>query len=412
MDKAESKSAVRTVRRRYLAIGIISMLFAGIIYAWSILKAPLAQSFEWTPSDLGLNFTLTMCFFCIGGVVSGFLTKKTSPKIPAILGAALTSAGFIIASRMSGTNILTLYLSYGCMCGLGIGMAYNAVISTTNAWFPEKRGLSSGSLMMGFGLSTLVLGNIAGAMINTELFGWRKTYFLLGAAIGVILLLTGLVIRLPPADMVFPQSETMQKAKPHESLEQRDYTTGEMVRRLTFWRFFFYSVLTSAVGSTVISFAKDLVMSVGAAAALATTLVGILSVCNGLGRILAGFLFDEVGRRRTMLISATITILAAAVMLFSVLSSSLTVGIVGLCLTGICYGCSPTISPAFIGAFYGNRHFAANFSVANLMLIPSSFTATLAGSLVTSTGSYVAPFIILLVFAVIALFLCLSIKQP
>jgi len=412
MQKTEDWINFKVTRWPYLLMGIVSMLFAGIIYAWSILKAPLAQSFGWTASDLALNFTVTMCFFCIGGVLSGFLSKRTSPKISVVIGAVMVSCGFIIASRMSGVNITTLYLSYGCMGGLGIGMAYNAIIATTNAWFPDKRGMCSGALMMGFGASTLVLGNIAGAMINLKIIGWRGTYLALGVAIGVVLLLTGIILKLPSADMQFPEPKLRRNAKIVEDFEPRDYTTGEMVRRLTFWRFFLFSISVSAVGSTVISFAKDLAMSVGAAAALATTLVGVLSVCNGLGRIVCGLLFDTMGRRRTMLIASIITIVSAAVTLSAVLSHSLGVVICGLCLTGMSYGFSPTISSAFTSSFYGSKYFAINFSISNMMLIPASFTATLAGILLTATGSYVIPCTILVVFAVASLLLCLSIKRP
>ncbi len=412
MNHTQDLDTVKLTRWPYLLTGIVSMLFAGIIYAWSILKAPLAASFGWTASQLALNFTLTMCFFCIGGLISGILTRKTSPKVSVITGAVLVSAGFIIASRMSGASVMMLYLSYGGMGGLGIGMAYNALIASTNAWFPDKKGMCSGSLMMGFGASTLVLGNIAGRMIGMETIGWRGTYFALGAAIGFVLLLAGLIVRFPPADTKFPQPGKAKRTSSSESFTPRDYTTGEMVRRFTFWRFFLFSIATSAVGSTVISFAKDLVMSVGAAAALATTLVGVLSICNGLGRILCGLLFDALGRRRTMLLASFVTIAAAGVTLFAILSGSLIVGIVGLCLTGISYGSSPTISSAFTGTFYGTKYFAMNFSISNMMLIPASFTATLAGSLVTSTGSYVIPCIILLISAVISLLLCLSIKHP
>ena len=57
--------ATKTVTRwLYLITGVISMLFAGIIYAWSILKAPLAVEFGWNPAELALNFTIMMCFFC------------------------------------------------------------------------------------------------------------------------------------------------------------------------------------------------------------------------------------------------------------------------------------------------------------------------------------------------------------
>ena len=62
-----------TARWLYLAIGVIAMLFAGILYAWSILKAPLAAEFGWSASALALNFTLAMSFFCIGGLLGAAL---------------------------------------------------------------------------------------------------------------------------------------------------------------------------------------------------------------------------------------------------------------------------------------------------------------------------------------------------
>ena len=128
----------------------ITMLVAGVIYAWSILKAPLADEFGWSAPVLALNFTLTMCFFCIGGVISGILTRKTSPKLPVIVGAILAGTGFCITSRMSGLSATTLYLAYGVLSGLGIGMAYNAVISATNAWFPDQKGTWKKNLMDNF----------------------------------------------------------------------------------------------------------------------------------------------------------------------------------------------------------------------------------------------------------------------
>lgn len=407
------RTETRIVRWPYLAVGVGSMLFAGIIYAWSILKAPLGDAFGWTAAELAMNFTLTMCFFCIGGVVSGALTRRTSPKVTLLLAAALSCGGFLLASRLNG-EIVMLYLTYGVMCGLGIGMAYNAVVAATSAWFPDKKGVCSGALMMGFGASTLILGNVTGAMMESPAIGWRTTYLILGALMGVVLLVTALVVRLPSPEtaQALPGPKAKADGKSGDDFETRDYTTLEMVKRPTFWRFFLFTIAMAAVGNTVISFAKDLAVSVGATAALATTLVGVLSVCNGLGRILCGAIFDALGRKKTMLFANALTILAPVVTLVSILLSSVPLCVAGLCLTGVSYGCAPTISSAFVGTFYGSKHFAMNFSIANTMLIPASFTATLATSLTTATGSYVVPFVMLIAFAVVGMGLNLSIKRP
>jgi len=411
IKQQRADSGNTSIRWIYLAIGVICMLFAGIIYAWSILKAPFGKEFGWTASQLALNFSLTMCFFCIGGIVSGLLTKRTSAKVTLFIGAILVCSGFVLVSRMSN-NIIMLYITYGGLCGLGIGMAYNAIISTVGAWFPDKKGTCSGLLMMGFGASALILGSLASSMIQSESIGWRNTYMILGIAMGAVLLVTGLVLRAPTMGAKLPLPKQIAKTKTEEMIVSKDYTTLEMVKRFTFWRFFLFTTTMAAIGSTVISFAKDLSVSVGASAALATTLVGVLSVCNGLGRIMCGVIFDNFGRRKTMLFANALTILAPMVLLTAIHYKTMPLFVIGLCLTGLSYGCSPTISSAFISTFYGTKNFALNFSVANSMLIPASFIATLSAGLLTSTGSYVVPFIMLICLSLVGLGLNLSIKQP
>lgn len=405
MEMNTKKGLVRWPR---LLIGATMMLFAGVIYAWSILKTPLSEEFGWSASALALNFTLTLSFFCTGGLVGSLLTKRMAPRWALLLAAALVLLGFYLSSRLSG-SVLMLYLSYGCFAGLGIGIVYNVVISATNAWFPDQKGLCSGVLMMCFGISSLLLGKVAEALFASA--GWRTTYLILGIGIAVILAVFGFGVRPPEQGTALPAPKKVRGGA-DESFEARDYSTSEMVRRFPFWRFFMFSILTSAVGSSVISFARDLALSVGAAASLATTLVGVLSLCNGLGRVLCGVIFDALGRKKTMVLANLITIAAPLLVLIAVSAKSLPLCIAGLCMTGIAYGCSPTISSAFISAFYGTKHFSSNFSLANMMLVPSAFVATLSNTLLVSTGGFTAPFVMLLIFASLAMGLNLSIRRP
>lgn len=399
-----------TKRWGILIAGVFAMLFAGVLYAWSILKAPFADSLGFTPSALALNFTLTMSFFCLGGFLSGRLSRFLGTRPLLLLSGALAGVGFVTTSFIGAGSPLVLYLTYALCAGLGIGMAYITIISTVNAWFPDRRGLSSGALMMGFGASTLLLGKIADKLFASD-FGWRNTYVLFGCAIAAVIMLSALVIRKPSADTLLPEKKT-GKAAPSERFEARDYTPLEMVRRFTFWRAFLALVCLTAVGSAVISFARDLALSVGAEASFATTLVGVLAVCNGLGRIITGAVFDSLGRRFTMIGAGGLTVLAAGMTLLAVSIGSLPLCIVGLCLTGLSYGTSPTVSSAFTSAFYGQKHFATNLSISNFNLMLASFIATACSSLKLASGGYTAPFILLLSLSVVALLLNVSIKKP
>ena len=393
-----------SVRWLYLILGTASLLFGGIIYGWSILKAPLAAEFGWTDSALTLNFTITICFFCLGGIIGGVMLKKLGFKPCCIISAVLAALGFVLAGGLNG-NIAMLYISYGVISGLGIGIAYSCIISTVSAWFADKKGLCSGALMMGFGASALVIGSLADAFINNPGIGWRTTFYMLGAALGIMFLITGIILRAP-------KPGEAPEAKATASVgASRDLTTAEMVRTATFWKALICIVFLAAVGNTVISMARDLAISVGAATSLATTLVGVLSVCNGFGRILTGAVFDKVGRKTTMLGANFVTIIAAGMTLLAVLLSSTPLCIVGLCLTGISYGSCPTISSAFASEVFGTKYFATNFPVVNTNLMFASFVATGTSLITAATGSYIGTFGVLLALSVVALFLNFSLRR-
>lgn len=400
-----------SVRWAYLVIGVIAMLFAGILYAWSILKSPFAAEFGWGASNLALNFTLAMCFFCIGGLLGAQLAKRVGHKIAIIVAGVLSALGFILTSSLPGTSVVMLYITYGVLAGLGIGIAYNVVIATVSAWFPDKKGLCSGCLMMGFGASALVLGNVADSLMKNDLIGWRTTYVILGIAIGVVLVIAALLLKKPGNDVVLPQPKAA-KAAGTEAFERRDYTPGQMLCRASFWMAFICLVFLSAVGSSVISFAKDLALSVEAPESLAVTLVGVLSVCNGLGRIITGAVFDLIGRRKTMLAANILTICAAGVTLLAVSIGSLPLCIVGLCLTGMSYGSCPTTTAAFTSAFYGMKNYSTNMAFMTFNIMGGSLIATLSSKVLEISGGYAAPFMMLLALTVVALILNIFIRKP
>lgn len=393
------------IRWFYLAVGTFAMLFAGILYAWSILKAPFSGEFGWTPSELAFNFTVTMSFFCIGGLLGAHLSKRMGSRFAITVSGVLAAGGFALTSLLTGASVFLLYLTYGLLAGLGIGISYNVVVATVSAWFPDKKGLCSGCLMMGFGASALVLGNWASSMFDGTI-GWRKTYVILGLALGVVLILAGWILKRPGADQVLP------KAAAKESTQIQDFTTRQMLRRPSFWMAFLYLVFLSAVGSSVISFARDLALSVGATAGLATSLVGILSICNGLGRMVTGAAFDALGRRRTMLIANGLTICAAGAILIATCTDSLVLCVLGLCLTGLSYGSCSTTTATFPSVFFGMKHYPTNVACMTFNLMGGSLVATLSSLLLTATGGYVAPFLLLLGLTLAALGLNLAIRKP
>ena len=409
MEKNNKKSSARWL---YMAVGVIAMLFAGVLYAWSILKSPFASELGWSQTALALNFTLAMTFFCVGGLLGAQLSKRLGHRIALITAGALSAAGFILSSILNNVDVTVLYLTYGVLAGSGIGIAYNVVIATVSAWFPDKKGLCSGCLMMGFGASALVLGNLADAMFKSTI-GWRATYTALGIAIFAVLSIAGLILKKPEPEALPARSEcSVPDENGAEESKKQDYTAVQMLCRPSFWLAFICISFLAAVGSSVISFAKDLALSVNAPEALAVSLVGVLSVCNGIGRILTGAVFDVIGCRKTMLCANILTICAAAVTLVSVTVGSLVLCIVGVCLTGMSYGACPTITSAFTSSFFGMKHFSNNMALMTFTVMVGSFVATAANKVLEATGGYTGAFVMLLSLTFAALLLNLFIRRP
>ena len=144
----------------YVAVGCVVLLFSGLVYAWSVLSGPIAAEFPlWTTAQLSLTFTIVMSFFCLGGLTCGALSARISPRIFLWISALLFLAGFLLTASMR--SLPMLYVGFGVVCGLASGFSYNAVLGPVGAWFPDKQGLVSGILLMGFGLSSFLIGKLS-----------------------------------------------------------------------------------------------------------------------------------------------------------------------------------------------------------------------------------------------------------
>lgn len=367
-----------------LIMATVALLLSGIIYAWSFLKNPLAELYGWDPrgSQLQLNYTLTLVFFCIGGLVSGFMAKKVSVKVRMALAGALLLGGFAIVSRLSGNSALPLYLGYGVMAGTGIGLVYNTVIGVTNAWFPDRKGIASGTMMLGFGFSAMVLGNLATKLFETGL-GWRGTFLLYGAVIGIGLALIGLYVRQPKPGEV-PAAAAAAAAG------DGDFTTVQMVKRPSFWMIFVYLVIINSICTTAIGQSREIMLEGVDASATALAALGasMVSVMNGFGRLIWGALFDKLGIAKTRLIDSVVFIAAPVLLLVSMKVGSPVLCFVALCITGVAYGYSPTATNTYLLAFFGRKHFNMNLSIMTMTLIPAAFFSTITGGM-SLTGTYV-----------------------
>ena len=391
----------------YAIVGVIVLLFAGLVYAWSVLSTPIAAEFTgWTKAQMSLTFTLVMILFCIGSLLCGLLAGKLSAKNAVRVSAVLFLAGFFIASRCQSP--ITLYLGFGLLCGLASGLAYNGVMSTMVKWFPDKPGLISGVLLMGFGGGSFLIGKLYQAWTPAGIGGWRTSFVVLGIICCVVLAVCSFFFVAPGADFTVPAGKGGRAvAAPLE-----DIKPAVMLKRPAFWLYYVWAIAVSAAGLALISQASGVVWEASAdqTAASVATIVGLIFICNAVGRVLFGGMYDKFGRSLSMQLVNGLFILTSVVLLLAMSSRSVVVVIIGFVIGGLAYsGVTPTNS-AFCRAYFGPTSYPVNFPLINSNLIFASFGSTISGALYDASGSYSSTFFLIIGLAVAGILCSLAIS--
>lgn len=381
-------------RTTALIAGTAMLLINGVIYAWSIYSMPFGAGFGWSSAQLGACFTVMLASFCLGGVFGGAVANRRGVRVSIPIGGILGCIGFVLCMFLQAHLIWLLFASFA-ISGIGVGFVYNGVISAVVPRFPDKKGLASGVLLMGFGASSLVLGGLASRLIASPGFGWHLTYILTGA-----LLLAAAFIGLP---FVLPPRVDRDT---HAAAPARGLTPRQMLRTKRFWLLFGSAVIGTGFGSGLIAHASYIFVEGGASESVAALAVGLVSVMNGLGRIVFGMLNDRCGFRISLLADAVLYI-AAGLIAALVLGSSAVVLVVVMMLIGACYGAVPTISASLAEEFFGPAHYGRNLGIVNLSILVGSFASTAAGAIQTSTGSYAQAFYLFVGLEAVALVLIL-----
>lgn len=381
------------------AAGVVILLFAGVVYAWSVLSTPIAQEFpDWTKAQLSLTFTIVMACYCVGCMTAGFLHGKLSPRIGLALSALLLLLGFLLASRIE--SLAGLYVSFGVICGFSAGFAYNIVMSTVGKWFPDKQGLVSGVLLMGFGIGSFLIGKAYQMLTPASVGAWRHSFAVLGAVAAARLLVCGLFLRTPPQGFSISTAGNSIKKE-----TCGDVATSLMLRRPTFWLYYLWAILLSAAGLIFVSQASGIASEVGVSVSAGTiaTVVGMISVFNGIGRVIMGGLFDRFGRGFTMQTVNILFLLTVCVLIAALKTNSFALICAGFVCAGLAYGGVTPTNSAFVSASFGMKHYPLNLSVVNTNLLFASFGSTAAGALYDATQSYMASYLLILAMALLGI---------
>ncbi|MEE3362033.1 MAG: MFS transporter [Anaerovoracaceae bacterium] len=388
----------------YLAAGMASMLFMGLVEGWTIFVIPFREAFpDWSLTQLSVVLTLVELDFAVGAILAArMLIKIKKPRASLLLAAFMECFAWLCLSRLDtgapGQSLIVLYVLYGLILGVANGIYYNTVVVIISANFQDRQGTVSGMLVMMFGLGQLVIGAGTSALVGK--LGLFDTFAIVGIVFGIVLFAGAAV--MGGADTRAPA----EKVNPNFSGEQ--VSTREMVKRADFWLFCLILVMFNTSGFFGLSSASPMADAYGMPAVLGL----IISAGNMISRPLMGILYDRLGRRSALGIAVSLLIIADALFFAGDKTGISALILAGLLALGMCLGSAPSLSPVYANAEYGQEHFASNLSVITCAMVPAAIAGPPFASMLTdrANGDFVPAFTMIGVLAALALALYLILE--
>lgn len=283
-------------------------LSIGQVYSFSVLKDPLIQKFfpeTGVGTPIAVIFSIAIVMLGLSAAFGGVWMERNGPRKAMVLSASFWVTGFLVAALgVQLGQLWIVYLGYGVIGGMGLGIGYISPVSTLIKWFPDRPGLATGLAIMGFGGGALVAAPLTQRLLDglgaTQVDALVPTLLTLGGLYALLMLAGASLIRLPapgwaPAGFVAP-------AKPKALQTHADVRVRNAVRTPQFYLLWVVLFVNVTAGIGILEDAKPMIMDFfpdTVTEATATGFVGLLALANMSGRLGWSSLSDAIGRRRT-----------------------------------------------------------------------------------------------------------------
>jgi MFS family permease len=374
-------------------------LCIGQVYAFSVFNLPMTRLIgitdsapgDWKLTDLGWTFTLAI--FCLGvsAAVFGRWVEEGGPRRAMFTAALCFAGGFLIsAAGVRAHNIWIIYLGYGLLGGIGLGIGYISPVSTLIKWFPDRPGMATGMAIMGFGGGALIASPLSVWLMarfsTLSHVGVAETFVVLGIVYFIFMMVGAAIVRVPapgwkPEDWTAP-------ARPGKLVTSANVYVYTALKTPQFWLIWCVLCLNVTAGIGVIGQASAMSQEmfpgkVGTVAAAG--FVGLMSLFNMAGRFLWASASDYMGRKNTYF-----CFFILGTVLYAIVPTAGRIGSVGLfvlCFVIIIsmYGGGFATIPAYLKDMFGTRYVGA---IHGLLLTAWSAAGVLGPQLVNYIRAY------------------------
>ena len=338
-------------------------LCIGQAYAFSVFNSPLNKAFGWSIPALGWIFSVAIVFLGLSAAFGGKWLERVGPRATMFTSALCFGGGFLVSALgIELQQLWLLYVGYGVLGGIGLGLGYVSPVSTLIKWFPDRRGMATGMAIMGFGGGAMIGAPLAVMLMDhfksATSPGIAETFVVMGVVYALYMLIGAFTVRLPapgwkPEGFV----ETVNATK----LTSSEYVHVDVAHKTPqFWLLWAVLCLNVTAGIGVLGQASLMIQEVfkgSVNAANAAGFVGLLSIFNMGGRFVWSSVSDKIGRKATY----AVFFLLGAVLYASVpmAGSSKSLFILMYAVILSMYGGGFATIPAYLSDKFGTRYVGA-----------------------------------------------------
>lgn len=327
---------------RLLVGGAVINTSLGSLFSWSLFVEPLADEFGSSPTALAGVFSVSVVIFAAIVLAGGRMVDRRRPRAVVVAAAGAAAAGLLLAS--GAPSLPWVVAGYGVLFGVGNGLGYATAVAVAGKGFGERRGLALGVVVGAYAAGPLVASPVITALLAAG--GWRSTFVVLAAGIGVALLVGAVLLGDGVRD-----TGTPARARPGSPERPLLLRPGGVA----LWAAFLLGTLPALL---VVAHAATIAAAGGLGPAAVSASVALLGAGNLTGRAGGGWLSDRIGRLPGLR-AATLT-LAAACLALTAVSATAPV-LVLMVLVGVGYGTQSSLVPALTADLFGVEHFGANY---------------------------------------------------
>lgn len=288
-------------------------LCIGQAYAFSVFNAPLTRVLgvtestadDWKLTTLGWIFSLAIVFLGLSAAFGGKWLEKVGPRLTMFVAACCFGGGFWVAALgVYLHEIWLLYLGYGVIGGIGLGLGYVSPVSTLIKWFPDRRGMATGMAIMGFGGGAMIGAPLSVWLMDTfksaTSVGVMETFLVMGCLYFVSMMIGALTIRIPK-DGWQPEGWTPPKVE-NKMITNKHVHIDQALKTPQFYFLWLVLCLNVTAGIGVLGQASVMIQEMfkgSVTPATAAGFVGLLSLFNMGGRFFWSSASDYLGRKNT-----------------------------------------------------------------------------------------------------------------